>query len=444
MRKVIFIAAAILSSTFAYAQQCDLNIGTKTLYPAITAHTNTPAGYQLVFVNHVARHGARHLTKDPAASFAFTLLKRADSLNMLTEKGIRLKKILTGLNDEEHNVVKSISEQGKNEQIAIATRLYAQDSVLFERDRFSYDVQITKEIRTKQTADMFLYALRAFTVKKQQDIYKTNDTTLRFYDLAPAYLEFEKKGDWKNNVALLRQKLLPGEKLNRILARLFNTSFLDLLTKEEKEELIGDVYGFYTIIFSVQTELDRMKIKINPDSIAQFFTCAELKAIGKIDRAEDYFLKGPGSNNTGIQVNIAVPLLVDFINTTDDFVLQKNEKSQFRFSHAETVAPFATLLQLEGAYKMAKNKEQFNDKVWNASKVIPLSANIQWLMYKDDQGNYQLKFLLNEKEVHIEGLLTNNFPFYSWTDVRAFYVNKLQQLHVDMKGNMYNYLKNLK
>lgn len=226
-------------------------------------------------------------------------------------------------------------------------------------------------------------------------------------------------------------------------ARFFNPAFLSALKEAEKENFIADVQGFLTILPSVQTELNRQGLSIPQDSLQQFFTCKELEATGKIDRAEDYLVKGPGTDNNGIQVKIAAPLLVEFINSTDAFVQHTNTQSRFRFTHAEAISPFAALLQFEGADNPVKDIKRYSDKVWDASKIIPLSANVQWLLYKDEKDNYLVRFLLNEKEVHVTGLYTNNFPFYKWDDVRKFYLAKLETLHLGLSDNLLSYLKNV-
>src|SRR5581483_5579188 len=64
--KRLFFLLLITASSQAFAQNCANDfLGTKALYkkPATILHT-APAGYEPVFINHIGRHGARHLTKD--------------------------------------------------------------------------------------------------------------------------------------------------------------------------------------------------------------------------------------------------------------------------------------------------------------------------------------------------------------------------------------------
>ena len=51
-----------------------------------------------------------------------------------------------------------------------------------------------------------------------------------------------------------------------------------------------------------------------------------------------------------------------------------------------------------------------------------------------------VKILLNEKEEHITGLNTATYPYYKWSDLRAFYMAKLSKLNVQVTGDMNKYL----
>ncbi|KES15598.1 hypothetical protein GASC598I20_005130, partial [Gilliamella apicola SCGC AB-598-I20] len=90
--------------------------------------------------------------------------------------------------------------------------------------------------------------------------------------------------------------------------------------------------------------------------------------------------------------------------------------------------PLATLLELEGAYTAVNSVEDY-PSVWQAEKIIPMGANIQWIFYQSNQSNQPIliKVMLNEREVHLP-LPTNNFPYYRWDEVKQYYKNKLHQL----------------
>jgi multiple inositol-polyphosphate phosphatase / 2,3-bisphosphoglycerate 3-phosphatase len=322
--------------------------------------------------------------------------------------------------------------------------MYQYNKVLFATHTGNWETTITKEIRTKQTAAAFINQLKKLTSNSDSVVYTVNDTTLRFYDLAPAYVQFEDSGSWQKNIAEIKQKVAYNQQVNTFCKTVFTPEFLQSISAEEKADFVSDVYGFYTILFSLKKEAAQAHLAISADSIKHFFTTQQLTALGTADRAEDYFVKGPGENVNGVQVKMAAPLLADFIHTTDAFIRSGKAPLYLRFSHAETIIPFAALLQLTGADKPVKNSLAFNDAIWNASTIAPLSANIQWILYRNKAtGKYLIKTLLNEKEVNITGLKTNTFPYYDWEKVKAFYLQKLQSLQLASSTNYYQYLQQL-
>ena len=428
----------------ASAQQCGDNfLGTKTPYKNPSQkYTPAPAGYFPVFINHVGRHGARHLLKDVKTTFAYALLFQADSANELTNDGKHLKQMVIALQKVETDNIKFISAEGKNELAGLGKRMYLNYGNVF-KTKVSLSVAVTKEIRTKQSADAFLQGLNSKLRDSATVKFYNDDTGLRFYDLSPAYKNFEAGVDiGAMTLALEKADHLP-EIDKDVISKFFTADFLNKLDEKQQAKFVTDVFGFTTIVYSLNAEINQKGYQPADLDFKSFFTCDELQKLGEMDSADENLKKGAGTDIDGIQVRVATPLLVDFINTTDDFVNTGNYTACLRFAHAETIAPFAALLQIASADKAAKDLSGLNTN-WQAAKVIPLSANIQWVFYKrKGTPDYLVKVLLNEKEVPIDGLSPKSFPYYKWSDLRVLYINKLDKLHVKLTDDMNAYLSNL-
>ena len=445
MKKVLlFIFLTIGVSFIASAQQCSDNfLGTKTLYKnSSQKYTPAPAGYFPVFINHVGRHGARHLLKDVKTTFAYALLFQADSVNELTNDGKHLKQMLIALQKIEADNIKSISAEGKNELAGLGERMYLNYGNVF-KTKVSLSVAVTKEIRTKQSADAFLQGLNSKLRDSATVKFYNDDTGLRFYDLSPAYKKFEAGVDIGAMTLALEKADHLSEIDKDVISKFFTADFLNKLDEKQQAKFVTDVFGFTTIVYSLNAEINQKGYQPADLDFKSFFTCDELQKLGEMDSADENLKKGAGTDIDGIQVRVATPLLVDFINTTDDFVNTGNYTACLRFAHAETIAPFAALLQIASADKTAKELSGLNTN-WQAAKVIPLSANIQWVFYKrKGTPDYLVKVLLNEKEVPIDGLSPKSFPYYKWSDLRVLYINKLDKLHVKLTDDMNAYLSNL-
>lgn len=424
----------------AFSQDCaSVYLGTKTLYTNNELKsTPIPDGYAPVFINHIGRHGARHLTKEVKKSTVWMVLLKADSAGALTTAGQQLKQMVLSLDKVETDHIESISAEGKTELKAIGERMQFANSDLFNKS-LKVNIGITNKKRTKQSASAFL---TGFKVKSAISEY-IDDTDLRFYDLAPAYLEFEQQGPWIPLFDALQKEEKFGQLSKELAGKIFTADFVAHLSAKQLKKITTDIYGFSSIVYSLQTEIEQAGMKTADLNFKSLFTCEELERLGKIDDASDFFKKGPGMNADGIQVRIAVPLLINFIKTTDEFIATGKYDLQLRFAHAETVAPFAALLGISSADQATQDFRNIGSS-WKAAEVAPLSANIQWILYKKPHSaDYLVKVLLNEREVSITGLKTKTFPYYSYKELKSLYLTKLNTWGVKPGDDMNLYLKNL-
>lgn len=440
----------LVSCTFAIAfaqNKQPQALGTKTLYkPEQTKYTAVPAGYEPVYINYLGRHGARHLTKDVAKSFAYKTLLKADSAGQLNDAGKKLLTQLGHLQKVEIKHLESISVTGAAELENIARRLYQNNPSVFKSENLELLVATTKKGRTKESAEAFLAGLekqdKKLTAKVKFNY--ADDDNLRFYDFSPVYDAYKQNGDWQAAYKKLEKAGKIEQLRNNFSAKFFKTAFLSKWTTEQKADFADNIFGFYTILDAIPAEIKATGYTAEDIALGQFFNKQELAQLNWLGNAEDFLKKGPGMNHSGIQVKIAAPLLVDFINSTDAFLKTRPYAANLRFAHAETVAPFAALLDIKGASATPPNVLDFA-KYWQAENVAPFSANIQWIIYQTaDKQHTLVKCLLNEKEVAITGVETAAFPYYKWEALRKHYLNKLKVLNLSLTADPHAYLLNLK
>jgi len=444
MKKLLLLSGLLIGafSFKATAQNCTNDfLGTKALYkdPHVK-YSPVHVGYQPVFINYVGRHGARHLTKDVNTSYSYKMLVSADSVHTLTAQGQELKQMVMALDRVEKGNVKSISAEGVNELKAIGERIYTQNKNVFA-GQSHFNVTVTKEIRTTQSANAFLSGLKSKLKDSAVMKMYTDDVNLRFFDASPVYKQFEQNGPWSKQSEELEKAVHLATIDDAFTARIFAHT---LLSADDKKQFTNDIFGFVTIAYSVMEEAKKIGVQPSAINFKQFFTCDEIIALSKIDIADDYYKKGPGIDNNGIQVRIAAPLLANFIKTSDEFIKNGGVNAQLRFAHAETIIPIAALMEISTANKASKDINTIG-KLWQSALVAPLSSNVQWIFYKKQGSNkYLVKILLNEKEAHITGINNNGSVYYNWDTLRAFYMKKLQQLNVGLDDDMKAYLANVK
>lgn len=430
--------------------------GTKTLYHSLQNElAPPPEGYKPVFINYVGRHGARHLTNLTADSLLYLVLDCAGKKNSLTPNGIRLRKMDSLLLIIESGNVSNISERGRGEQEALGIRMAQHFGSVFEDEQGVIKISTTGKERTKQSARAFLKGLNLDTTHLILFNFNDNDN-LAFYDISPYYKLFKESGSWKTCYALIQNSEKAKTLYNDLPTHFLKMPFLGKLYSDsihfhsEKREIYYNsktftdgVYDACSIVASLDKEIINAGHRVSELDFASLISDEDIKELDYINSAEEFLIKGPGVDENGIQVKIAAPLLLSFLNSTDEYISTKKVIANLRFAHAETIAPFAALLGITGASEpISPDRMAEYNKVWKCENIIPLSSNIQWILYKNNStGGFLIKILLNENEVKINGLKDSGTAFfYKWSDLKDFYYQKLEQMKIQKDDNMHTFL----
>ncbi|MBS1780791.1 MAG: hypothetical protein JST70_15795 [Bacteroidetes bacterium] len=110
-----------------------------------------------------------------------------------------------------------------------------------------------------------------------------------------------------------------------------------------KDDFVNSIYSAAIIVNALGYEIRESHLQPSDVNIAGLLSCDEVAWMDYMNSAKDYLVKGPGIDANGIQVRNAVPLLVDFINSTDIAIEHQEYSAVLRFAHAETISPFAAL-----------------------------------------------------------------------------------------------------
>ncbi len=438
MIKPLFLSLLnLIAPVLLFAQNYYLN--TKTPYHTQQlTYTKAPDGYKAVFINYTGRHGARFQTSAQKDLLVADVMQRANKEDALTGKGKLIYKYIQLLEDIERNNYGNITKLGEQEQHDIATRMYQGNQGVFTNGKLL--VEMTEKLRTQQSAKAFLSGLPGYDSSAVQSVIfpAASDSILRFYDLSEAYKTYLSGKVIRNHKDSLMNDKRTGEAAGEVCKNLFAKAFISKLDKgainsvsKDKKQPVSEaafclaLYDVYASMFSTTEELQGQNKEALAD-IGKAFPKQSLLWFDMITSASDFYEKGPADNHNGIQVFIAAPLLRDMIYTTDSAIQFKKYNAVLRFTHAEAISPLAALLRIPAASKTSQSVFTFA-KSWQASEVIPMSANVQWILYSNGK-NYLLKVLLNEKEVALP-VITQSYPYYNWNDVEAYYQNKLSLIH---------------
>ncbi|HVU95169.1 MAG TPA: histidine-type phosphatase [Puia sp.] len=433
---LVFVFAAWVQRT---AVSPPLFLGTKTPYEApVGRSTTAPAGYRPVFVNYVGRHGARHLTKAGADIGTLRVLDEAAGKQGLTPLGYRMRAAVKRLCLIEKGQYENITLLGAAEQRAIAQRMRGRYPGVFQGR--GLDVVMTYKIRTKQSADAFLQGLGGYhgTVRMSR-LPDSLDAVLRFYDLSPAYLKYKKGDVVKKGMDSVDRDARTAAVAAAVSERIFTPGYLKGRTAAEAMTFSDDLYDLFSVQFSMPGEIRERGWSADSVDLSLAFSREDLVWDDFRNGAQDFLEKGPARDPLGIQVKVAAPLLVDFVRTTDEFVAAEGKDAVLRFTHAEAISPFASLLGIPEASVAAPGIARYHDH-WRAERIIPLSANIQWIIYSNGE-DVRVKLLLNEREVELP---IGGGPYYPWKELRGYCIERLKAVQAGMQGDMVGWLKELK
>lgn len=150
---------------------------------------------------------------------------------------------------------------------------------------------------------------------------------------------------------------------------------------------------------------------------------------------QDYYEKGPSFADRTITTDIAQILLDDFMFQTEK--CSQADSTHFlraRFAHAETIIPFAALLEiphLSDKSTPVNETYTYENNHWRGELISPMAANIQWEIYRhsnaadDDDQSILIRMLLNEYPVpfksECQSYNTTDSLFYTLDELKRCY-----------------------
>lgn len=222
----------------------------------------------------------------------------------------------------------------------------------------------------------------------------------------------------------------------QVLKRIFHNEFVNFLVNgnyqfnEKKSNEVDIVLCLYKMFVVAPAQNHKRLAKM----LAKYFNQQESNWFAYINDAEEFYVKGPSIKGTTITYDMAKPLLADFFSSINT-CLEKSDNitAHLRFAHAETVIPFATLLQIPDLTDKAVHMEDlytYENNQWRGDRIAPMAANIQWEIYQHENDSNQIlvRMLYNEMEVRFNQecqSLTPNSYFYDLNELKRVYAHIL-------------------
>jgi hypothetical protein len=373
--------------------------------------TPAPKGYEPFYISTYARHGSRWLINDSQYSGLIEKLSAAKKYGKLTPKGEEVLDILKEFYKTTEKRLGDLTPVGERQHHGIGKRMTQNFPEVF-RGNAQVDARSTVVIRCMLSMVAECEELTAFN--PQLRIH--NDVSEAFQ----YYLNKEPHDQWIRDA-------------NREKRRRVSFDYKNEYTHPERfcrQIVTDDAYVRYAMnagsfmrrVFDI---CSNMQSHDNAPDLYDLFTeeeCYDQWRIRNIDWYLDY--------SSGQAPHTQDNLLRNFLETADTIVGQKDfHGATLRFGHEVCVMPLAALMELGDCYpEVDLARIDTLDRVWANYRIFPMASNIQLVFYrpkKGREGDILVKAMLNEHEQRLP-LPTDQYPYYRWQDVRAFFEKKLK------------------
>jgi hypothetical protein len=363
--------------------------------------TSVPDGFEIAFINHLSRHGSRFPVSNNDVDSLIYLLKQENSRNNLTSDGHTLLSLLNRFDIECEGKWGLLSPLGEYQLKKIGSWIkgYIPDS----KD-MKVKIWCDPKTRCVQSMEAFLKGIGIDSSRTEEQTLPLLNPLLNFFKTDSSYTLYKDGKTWEDIYDKYSVSVLKG------------IDWLGYYINDVSRYDEADNIDFAKRLFSVITVAPNISFDFSslPSNSSEF-----MELLWRVDNAKEYMLKGPSPLCDGVSYMVSLPLLKNFLETSDESVKTGVYGAYLRFAHAETLMPFAALLGIPEASRKTYDAANIYD-VWRDYEISPMAANLIWIFYKNSSGEYILKMTLNGKEVAFP-VETDMFPYYRWEDIKAYY-----------------------
>ena len=360
------------------------NFSTLTPYPEPTSNElpEAPDGFEPVFAQFVARHGARSLTDGELLADTIALWKKARDADALTAAGEKFGPDAERLRTAMRKVgFGQLSTLGKEEMQGIGTRAGERLSSMFETaldDGARVDIFDSGKARARASARNFSRGLNSTQPDLEIEPSDTDENTLKFDSENNEYEDFLEDGPWISAYNQQRKQSGIDQAAADTLKHLYTPEFVKGL--KNKLYWANGIFDVYRSGPAMSGDVDVDTTPVMPAKAAEAFVY--------VDDGRYFYSRGPGLEGDDGSYQAAQILLDDFFTVIDDRLQDRGahpHAAVYRFAHAEEITPFASLIELPGADEQGKPGEVYTheNNDFRVSTVAPLSSNIEWVVWGD-------------------------------------------------------------
>lgn len=379
--------------------------------------TPAPDGKKPFYISHYGSHGSHYLKDRKDYRMPIDVLAKADSTGKLTELGRDVLRRLRLIGDEAEGRFGELTKLGAQQHRQIAQRMVERFPEVFEGSVVvdAKSTVVIPCILSMENALQRLVTMRpALLIRhdaSRHDMWYMN--------------QYEKKMCTMKKDSSARAFYQAYAKKYNCGDKLMSKLFTDQQFVSQQVDVEKLAQAIFMLTSNVQNTELRKKL-----SLYDIFSDEELYNYWKKCNTSWFVNSGFCLLGDGMQPYSQRNLLRQLIQDADSCIALAKPGATLRFGHSSMVAPFATLLDLNGIGFKTDNLDVIEKKGWRSYKIFPVAANIQFVFYREnpDDKDVLVKVLLNENEVRLP-LKSETEPYYKWSEVRDYYLKRLAEYH---------------
>ena len=388
--------------------------GVYLAYPTVeTKQTPAPKGYKPFYVSHYGRHGSRYLLGDRDYQWIIQLMEKAEIVNGLTPLGHDVLKRLNMVWEEAQGRAGDLTPLGVRQHQGIAERMSKNFPEVFRGKRH---VSARSTVVYRCAMSMVAFGDRLKQLNPQLDMsYEMSEkymSYLNYHSARSNAFTHGKKGPWVEEYRKFEEAQVHPD---RLVSTLFSNA--DFIRCEVNPSEL--MWGLYWIAVDMQ-DME------TPVSFFDLFTAKEMFDLWQCVNYRFYMGNANPLASNGIVMANAKSLVENILESADAAIKDRSIAATLRFGHDGNVIPLLALLQIEN-FDVAVAGPAEVYKHWCDFKATPMASNVQIVFFENKAGDILVKFMHNEKEVHVP-VKTDQWPFYHWNDVKEYYQKRLSTL----------------
>ncbi|MBQ9138045.1 MAG: histidine-type phosphatase [Alistipes sp.] len=379
--------------------------------------TPVPKGYKPFYISHFGRHGSRWHASKGVYTYPQAILAKAAEQGGLTEFGREVYAKVDAIAKRARGREAELSPQGIAEHRGIAERMYRSFPKLFKGKRAFVESRSSDVPRC--ILSMAAFNERLKELNPALKIYRTTNDSVQIY-LRP-WLGGRTVHDVAAKVTNPQINAAIAKHIPHIARRLFTEQFI---AAQDSAKFFSPMRTLFYLSICMQDTEGELRLH-------DIYTPQERAEIWEQINKHRYALYGATERWGDAILGDGANLVNEIVRDADELITAAAQgdaprTAYLRFGHDYTVIAALATMQVVGKSVRTDDLDNLKD-VWVDFQISPMATNLQWIFYRNKQGEVLVKLLHNEQECLLP-IDSPTAPYYRWTDARDFLKSRIDEI----------------